>query len=95
LFRLRVAALLLVTLVPFKPEAEGIFASEFGGVALASGTSCAAAQARLDQARNNLVAIQAQCHPANWDRPPMCDYHVDQAEREVVDATIEWLEACG
>lgn len=93
------ALAIAVTLLPTSSYLPGDAASaipdQIGGTALAThgNMTCWEADVRLNNAQSNLYWITSVC--GRPDGPPMCGIMLDQAQREVVDAMLARLHACG
>ena len=76
-------------------DAATVVTDQIGGTALATHGSmtCWEADAALNSAQSNLYWITSVC--GRPDAPPMCGIMIDQAQREVVDAMLARLHACG
>ena len=92
---LAIAVTLLPTSSYLPGDAATAIPDQIGGTALAThgSMSCWDADAALNSAEWNLYWITTLCRGP--DGPPMCAIMIDQAQQEVVDATLARLHACG
>lgn len=93
------ALAITVTFLPASSYLPGdtatVIPDQIGGTALAThgSMSCWDADAALNSAEWNLYWIIGVC--SRPEAPPMCGIMIAEAERQIIDATLAWLHACG